>query len=334
MSPRTPRHSTKSKVHHVACAIDDNMVYPLAVLTHSLAEHQSEPFVMTIGYLQGTLSPAHQRDLSALLTDMKIDFSFLPLTMDSRFITQGHISPTTFSKFLIADAISTSHLWLDADTIALKGWDSIFRDIDNPRASTVLVVARRHDQTSRAQNPEELPFNAGVLGWPQGTRREWSEILSTLPAVDTQEQYLFNVLYAEDAHWVSEKFNTLTYTVEQLPEQNPPFIIHYAGAHKPWHLARPYSSRCTQYRCPWSEWFLAEEHFLAELSEHLSPTARRLREDALHSGKVRWRRDHSGYIFLRALRMLGPLAPVAIAILSGLKQWIPRGTHPLHPMRA
>lgn len=334
MSTRPTKGTPTASVHHVACAIDNNMVYPLAVLVHSLQKHQSAPFRLTVGFLEGTLSIQNHEALQELLEDLGIEHSFLPFAMDTRFITQGHISPTTFAKFLLADAIASAHLWLDADTIALPGWDSIFDDINKARGTGSLVVAKRLPKGNPAKSPDDLPFNAGVLGWPQAKRREWSNALSSMPVVDTQEQYLFNALYSKDAHWVSERFNTLTYTLDQLPSTKKPHIIHYAGAHKPWHLVRPQSDRCVSYGCPWSEWFVAERHFLSDLKPPAIAIAERLRKEALRSGRVRWQRDHSGLIFLRLLRALGPLGFLVTRSLLVLKQWIPRGTHPLHAVRS
>ena len=47
-------------------------------------------------------------------------------------------------------------------------------------------------------------------------RRDWETPLGSLAVVDTQEQFLFNELYASTARRVSEKFNLLTYRVDSL----------------------------------------------------------------------------------------------------------------------
>lgn len=319
------RKSPAQPAHHVVCAIDSQMVYALAVVMSSLQRTATEPFRLTIGYLAGTLSETDRDYLARVMDHLGVPCAFSDLGNDPRFITQGHISPTTFAKFLLADQNPDAHLWLDADTIALPGWDSIFGLLDSTTEQQGLLVAER------GADKHGLPFNAGVLGWPAGSRRDWSSRLNELEVVDTQEQYLFNELYAPTAKTVSERYNSLTYRIDKIPENDPPFIIHYAGAHKPWHLPRSLTGRCLSYGCPWSAWFDAEAEFLKGIGDAslLGETQRRQRR-ALRSGKVRWQRDHAGLIFLRILVTLGPLGRVLVGLLGPLASRAPRGTHPLH----
>lgn len=316
---------TPPTTHRMVCAIDSQMVYALCVALHSLQRHTSAPFGLTVGYLEGTLPEGDREYLSAVISHLGIDHQFSNLGSDKRFITQGHISPTTFAKFLLADSHPQPHLWIDADTIGLAGWDDLFAHIHEATTAQGLVVAKRDEGATR------LDFNAGVLGWPAGARRPWSDHLNTLQVIDTQEQYLFNLLYADTAMRVSERFNVLTYRVDSLSSTTPPFIIHYAGAHKPWHMPRRHAHRCLSYRCPWSEWFIAESEFLDGLGDSalLQDTLPR-RQRALRSGALRWQRDHRNLLFLRALQSLGPLGGALVAILLALVRFVPRGTHPVH----
>ena len=325
--------SPNTSSHQVVCAIDSNMAYALVVVVSSLKSTASSPFALTVGYLDDTLPEGDRQFVARACAHLGVPVSFMMLAHDDRFITQGHISPTTFAKFLLADALPEAHLWLDADTIASPGWDTIFEDIDHTTLDEGLVVAHRGSSSSSAsQNGStELPFNAGVLGWPAGQRKNWQEPLDSLQVVDTQEQFLFNLLYAKGARFVSERFNTLTYRLDTIPAKDPPFIIHYAGAHKPWHLRRPLTHHCTEYRCPWSAWFHAEGHLLE--STNGTPLAQELvtrQHQALRTGRVRWQRDHSGYLLLRLLTALGPLSPSVVSLLGALRRWVPRGTHPIH----
>ena len=308
------------------------MSYALAILLSSLEKTRSAPFQVTIGFLEGTLRESDRAFLREVCSHLKIRMNFLPLENRKVFITQGHISPTTFAKFLLADVVEGPHLWIDADTIALPGWDGIFSDILACTEEEGLVVAARGSHSSENwSQPSGLPFNAGVLGFPGGAKREWETPLSSLRSVDTQEQFLFNQLYAETAVRVSENYNLLTYRVDSLSSDNMPFIIHFAGAHKPWHLRRDLIAPCKSHHCPWSEWFSAEEDFLATTAGISLRNDMMLRQNsALSAGKIRLRRDHSGYVFLRSLQGLGPAARRVTLLLGLLKQWIPRGTHPIH----
>jgi lipopolysaccharide biosynthesis glycosyltransferase len=321
----TRQKSTAQRVRHVVCAIDSQMVYALAVAMSSLQKSATRPFRLTIGYLAGTLSESDRNYLGRIMDHIGVAYSFSDLGSDPRFITQGHISPTTFAKFLLADQNPEAHLWLDADTVALPEWESIFGLLDATTPEQGLLVAQR------GADKLGLPFNAGVLGWPTGPRRDWSSRLNQLELVDTQEQYLFNELYAPTAKTVSERYNSLTYRIDRIPGIDPPFIIHYAGAHKPWHLPRPLNGRCVEHRCPWSAWFTAEAEFLDGLDgPGLLAETRRRQHSALRCGTVRWQRDHVGLIFLRILVTLGPLGRVLVGLLRPLASRAPRGTHPLH----
>jgi lipopolysaccharide biosynthesis glycosyltransferase len=328
--------STLASKRVVTGATDDRMVYGLLVWASSLAHTASDPFHLVVAYFKGTLSGDNVTLIGGVLDQLGLEHSFLELTLDDRFITQGHISPTTFTKFLIADAIATPHLWIDVDTVAQPGWDELFGFVTNPPTPTDLVVAERGDRNTSLSTtpgfvPSDLPFNAGVLGWPATPRRDWAAELSKVRDVPTVEQFVFNVLYSPSCLKVSESFNTLTYRIDSLRNTSIPHIVHYAGAHKPWHLPRRFARMCQQHECPWSLWFDAEATFLKKLQGSPWFTAvSHLASTTLSSSGVRWQRDHSGVLLLRLLKALGPLGWGVVLLAKPFAKWIPRGTHPLH----
>jgi len=331
-SKRSGGVNRQRAVRHVVCAVDSQMVYGLTVLLSSLKYTSHKDFTLTIGYLGKRLSEDDRASLRQVTDKLEIDTEFLSLPDRDIFIAQGHISPTTFAKFLLGDEYRTAHVWIDADTVALAGWDQLFEEVSACSSAEGLVVAERGSNSSSQEGkPSDLPFNAGVLGWPAGDRRDWETPLGSLAEVDTQEQFLFNKLYAPTARRVSEKFNLLTYSVDSLDPNEMPYIIHYAGAHKPWHLRRDLANTCVEHQCPWAAWFEAEQRLLSQHGDTaFGRELRRLQKIALKAGKVRLRRDHSGYNFLRLLTGLGPVAPLVVTVLRLLKQWAPRGTHPIH----
>ena len=312
----------------VVCAIDSQMTYALAVLLGSLARSRGVEFRVTVGYLEDTLAPSDRELISTVAEELSIELDFMPLPSHPLFIAQGHISPTTFTKFLLADAIPGAHLWLDADTVVLEGWDSVFSRIDATTEEQGLLVARR---SGGRQVDKGMAFNAGVLGWPAASRRDWEQPLKSLELVDTQEQFLFNSLYAASANEMPEKYNSLTYRLDRFEPNDPPFIIHFAGAHKPWHLRRDLTHHCITYSCPWSVWFHAEQNLFSDLADRpVLDKVRYYRDQALTASSARGGRDQGGLRLLCALRALGPVAPAIIWTLRLLKQWVPRGTHPIH----
>jgi len=319
----------------VSGATDDHMVYGLLVWASSLAESASSPFHLVVAFFEETLSAENIDLIDAVLDTLGVEHSFLPLTLDDRFQAQGHISPTTFTKFLIADELPQAHLWIDVDTTATEGWDELFAVVDNPSLPHDLIVAERGDKKkhvlSSGSNPSDLPFNAGVLGWPSTPRRDWTSALAEAGDVPTIEQYVFNVLYSTSCMKVPESFNTLTYRVDSFATSPIPKITHYAGAHKPWHLPRRFAGLCAEHECPWSLWFVAERALMSSLrGTDVSGRVIALSAKALSSGVLRFRRDHSGLWLLRLLDVLGPLGWGIVHAAKPFSRWIPRGTHPLH----
>ena len=319
----------------VTGAVDDVMAYAVLPWAYSLHRGASTPPHFVIGFLRGRLSSRNREALTSALEYLSISHEFFLLEHDERFIQQGHISPTTFTKFQLADLLPRQHAWIDIDTVATEGWDAIFAEISSSPSDAHLIVASRGDRasspTATPAKPSDLAFNAGVLGWPARTRISWSEALDDTEIVDTQEQYLFNTLYGELLSTISERFNTLTYRYDQLDSSALPFITHYAGAHKPWHVPRRFSGACLTHRCPWSLWFLAEKELLAKLSDYKNfDQIARLGSEALRSGDFGLSGDQRGRALLHALRVLGPLGWAPLTLAKLFRRFIPRGTHPLH----
>ena len=321
--------------HIVVGATDDNMVYPAIVWAHALHDTAATPPHVVLGYFEGLLSAQNLALLEKSLTHLGISHEFRRLELDPRFITQGHISPTTFTKFLLADEITSEHVWIDIDTVAMPGWDAIFTLLEDTPEDTRLVVAKRGDRgpgrETAPPKPSDLAFNAGVLGWPARERIPWSADLDTIGEVETQEQYLFNTLYSEHLSRIPEVFNMLTYRCDNFQGVPLPFIIHYAGAHKPWHMPRRFTTVCDRHGCPWSVWFSAEEKALEALAS--SPRIeeiRNLRGASLRSGQIGKSRDYSGRLLLKRLDTLGIFGWLVVLLAKPLGRFIPRGTHPLH----
>lgn len=334
--PRAASSPVEKSSRVVVGAIDDNMVYPLLVWAWSLVRSAQIPPRWVIGFLEGTLSSKNREFLESGLNFLGLEWEFRELPFDQRFITQGHISPTTFTKFLLADLVEFPHIWIDVDTVATPGWDQLFAIVTDAPRDVSLVVAERGSLGNRAlkkaESPSHLAFNAGVLGWPQGSRKPWSDSLDSMTVVETQEQQLFNNLYAASLATVSESFNTLTYRVDSLRDLTEiPRIIHFAGAHKPWQLPDRFRRLCLRHECPWSLWFEAETAMLAEFTPRpLREQVLQQRAQSLRSGVYHFRREHRGLGLLKILRVMGPFGWLVVALLRPLRSFVPRGTHPLH----
>ena len=117
----------------VSGAVDDGMAYAVLPWAYSLHTRASTPPHFVIGFLEGSLSAGNREALRSALEFLSISHEFVLLEPDARFIRQGHISPTTFTKFQLADLLTGQHVWIDIDTVSTPGWDDIFPKSLAPR---------------------------------------------------------------------------------------------------------------------------------------------------------------------------------------------------------
>lgn len=310
MSPKqsSPPHNT------VALAADDRMVYGLIVLSSALARTAQTPLRLVIGYFPDELSPRRRGLIGDYLTWQGVDHVFIESTPHELFTERRHLTITTFSKFVIADAIPEPHLWLDIDTIVRSGWDEIFTAINSAPSGASLVVA------SKIESPHTRfeGFNAGVLGWTASARKPWVESLAALPEKRfSSEQYLFNSLYDDGVVRVESSYNFLSSWHEELPLQPEPRIIHYSGPIKPWHLARRHARAWSTINPTWEFWFASEGEFLSEiLGSPLETRLARERRRALFSGRLHTGKGALASCVMRALAVLGPFGTIIVRALQ------------------
>ena len=308
--PNTPRNV-------VAMAIDNHMVFAFFVLVHSLKETAHRDFSLVIGYFGGRLDDRHIRVMEEFLTELAIEYEIRPLVPSPLFTERRHLTITTFSKFVISDAVSEPHVWLDIDTVARAGWDDIFEALHSAKPGTSLIVAEKLD----SQYTKFQGFNAGVLGWTGQARKPWADALKKLPEKRfSSEQYLFNTLYANDNDTVGVRFNFLSSWHRRTDELKKASIIHYSGPLKPWHLDRQHAVAWRAINPSWQAWFDAEEALLNSLtSNSLRVALDRLAHKALTSGRLHTGKGAAAGWFLRILAVFGPLG-------TPLVWWISRRT--------
>ena len=311
MTP-TPREAGKSP-HTVALALDDNMVYAFFVLVHSLVKTCTRPFALVVGYFSGKLSRNHQRLISQFVEGLGIECEIRELTPNPLFTERRHLTITTFSKFVISDAFSDPHLWIDLDTVARAGWDEFFEHLYSAPKSAALVVAKKLE----SPHTRFEGFNAGVLGWTSAARAPWTEALQSLPEKRfSSEQYLFNTLYADSTNQVDVKFNFLSSWHEQSEELSRAAIIHYSGPIKPWHLARRHGPAWRSINASWQAWFDAELSLLEDfLGTNVGRDLVKLKRQALMSGRLHTGKGALAGWVMKALAVIGPLGDPLVWVL-------------------
>lgn len=308
VNPRKSADSDKT----VAIALDDHMVYAFFVLVHSLAATARESFSLVIGHFTGRLSPANISLMTAFLDGQQLDYEIRELTPHPLFTERRHLTITTFSKFVISDAIPTPHLWIDIDTVARTGWDDIFSDINSATSDVPLVVAAK----IKSPHTRFEGFNAGVLGWTQAPRKEWVQELANLPEKRfSSEQHLFNTLYRDNNQVVDARFNFLSSWHDNDVQRERASIAHFSGPLKPWHLPRRHRRAWLTINPTWEMWFHAEDGMLSSLASSLQQPVARLKKDALTSGRLHTGKGALAGWFFRFLVFAGPLGNPLVELL-------------------
>jgi len=289
----------------VAIALDDQMVYALFVLVHSLVKTKKQQFHLIVGYFEGRLSVENRELMSAFLDHFGQSAEIRELVPHPLFTERRHLTITTFSKFVISDAVAEAHLWIDLDTIARDGWDDFFDTLNSAPPRIPLVVAAKLE----SRHTRFDGFNAGVLGWTRGPRAEWLPELANLPEKRfSSEQHLFNTLYKDNVDRVDVRFNFLSSWHEHSEELARASIIHYSGPLKPWHLTRRHATAWKKVNPSWSAWFSAETKLFQDVAgTPLAKPLKTLARQAVFSGRLHTGKGALAGWVLRTLAVLGPL---------------------------
>ena len=313
----SPRQSSKPR-NTIALAADDRMVLGLLVLISSIARTARFPYRIVMGYFPHELSSRSVELIREYMTYRGIEYEFIMSKPHELFTERRHLTITTFSKFVIADALPEPHLWLDIDTIVRPGWDEIFDAINSASPGISLVVA------DKVESPHTRfeGFNAGVLGWTAESRRPWLESLAALPEKRfSSEQFLFNSLYEKNVARVSSSYNFLSSWHQLLGNYEEPRIFHYSGPVKPWHLPRRHVPAWDSTNATWRFWFEAEAEFLREISG--SPLERRVlreRRRALFSARLHAGKGGLASWIMRVLAISGPLGLPVMKLIQSRAQ--------------
>ena len=302
------------RLHLVALALDDNMVYAFFVLVHSLASKAKKPFSLVAGHFTGRLAPNNQVLIQDFAKHFGIPLDLRELTPNPLFTERRHLTITTFSKFVISDEIPDPHLWIDLDTVAREGWDEFFTYLYSAPRSAGLVVAEK------LQSPHTRfeGFNAGILGWTRKPRANWLPALASLPEKRfSSEQFLFNTLYSDSAHAIDVKFNFLSSWHADSAELERSAIIHYSGPIKPWHLAARHREAWAGINPSWEYWYSAESRLLVDLKDSvLERPVNQLRRQALFSGRLHTGKGALAGWVMRFLAVAGPLGNPLVGLLK------------------
>jgi lipopolysaccharide biosynthesis glycosyltransferase len=227
----------------VVSSIDQNMVYPLAVMLFSLMKNMSPAYTVEITIIENGLTESYKKillDAVARFSNARISFFPADLSLFNS-VYLGHLSTATYFRLLLPrvvdDSFETS-IYLDADMIIL---DDVSKLWSIELGENLLgAVADSYGENS---------FNAGVLIY---NLRKWrNENLSekSIEFVNKNasilvyhDQQALNMLCSGkwlplDMAWnvCKHHFSFAKIDIENYYYIFKPRIIHFSGYPKVWH---------------------------------------------------------------------------------------------------
>jgi lipopolysaccharide biosynthesis glycosyltransferase len=235
---------------NVLCSgIDDNYTWPLLVALFGASQHKSRDFIVNIGYIRNTLSQANREIIETFCSYLNIEVHMKEFTFDYQ-VQVSHIPVQTYIKLLWLDHLHESFLWLDADTLPLANWQSIF---DFPLDSDSKVVIRAVVDSDIVKNrlahfldnaayarAGKNYFNAGIfIGntelWKQCKFDvNWPMIAANYQELgfEHHDQDILNYLTYQNSELLDSSYNSLVMQGSYVNQK----ILHFTGQPKPWHF--------------------------------------------------------------------------------------------------
>jgi lipopolysaccharide biosynthesis glycosyltransferase len=238
----------------VICATDNEYVLPLLVAIYSAKNNATSDFDVTVAYFPSELSHENLIFLSKVLEYIGVNFEFKALTLSEHMTQKYHITPTSYSRLLCADQFTGLVMWLDADTLCLPGWDSIYLDDFNIPHNATLSVVRdsiiSHSSIKAEKNESIIKmgkdyFNTGIAlidcdRWKElNFQDQWPQLLveSNLRGFEYADQCVLNFMCSGEVKYISPSYNVFAATRRKEPKVEP-LILHFAGTKKPWFFSK------------------------------------------------------------------------------------------------
>ncbi len=257
---------------HIAAACDDAYAMPLAAMLCSLADNLGAGQSIVAHIIFETLSPENQTRLQASVPGDCLHINWTPVgevelaSMPAPIRTYDHISSASYFRLLLPKLLPAELdrvIYLDCDLIILCDIGELWHiNLDEHYAAAVPELCADSRLISSPQgirlwrelglHADLEQFNCGVLlinldKWRAQSISQRSLIYLTQAAdwVRWHDQEALNVVFA--GNWLSldARWNlTMRYLMKTLPvTYQPPCIIHYHSAAKPWHADYPFALR-------------------------------------------------------------------------------------------
>jgi lipopolysaccharide biosynthesis glycosyltransferase len=239
---------TNSSESNVICSgIDDNYTWPLLVALYSASVHKSRDFIVKIGYIGKTLSHANRELIQSFCNQLSIEVHLKEFTFEYKVKT-SNLPIQAYIRLLWLDLLDESFLWLDADTLPLANWQTVFDNPIDNKSNVVIRAAIDSDivKSRLAQFPGNLAytrggkryFNSGIFMansklWKQNKfHEEWPKVAANHKTLGFthHDQDVLNYLAFQNSDVLDPSFNRLVMQGSFLDQK----ILHFTGQPKPW----------------------------------------------------------------------------------------------------
>ena len=243
----------QSKIDIVS-GIDDNYVYPFLVMLYSAHKNSSRAFNFCLGYSANSLSLKSKKKVTKIANVLGIEINWIELNFnfEANIPPGSHITEASYFRLLLADSLPETFLWLDSDIILFKNWDSIFELKDDNLSETIALVVQDpiviEEHNSKESNSAvklagQNYFNAGVIVldpklWRKNHLDEtWKNLISDYSRLGFifQDQDILNYVLLGKTKLIPVSYNFLVTRTRAIFETYP-YIAHFAGYLKPWHI--------------------------------------------------------------------------------------------------
>jgi lipopolysaccharide biosynthesis glycosyltransferase len=243
-----------TNIVNVASGVDNNYVFPLLVMLNSARDNSFKDINFYLGYSGSSLSIQNRNRISKVcrMLDISVEFVELKYDLDTNISTSSHLTEVTYYRLLLADQLHQTFLWLDSDIILFKSWDSIFDQYEKIEVDIIALAVQdpivlENSDLVKTNLALKLSgneyFNAGVfLINPVLWRTNkldvfWKTLISRYSeyGFKFQDQDVLNYTLRGRVKLIPADYNFIV-SRNFSSNKGSPFIVHYAGALKPWHI--------------------------------------------------------------------------------------------------
>ena len=235
------------KINRVAAGIDDNYLGPFLVMLYSAWKTSHTNFEVVVGYVPSNLNTASRKLIQDVTNALGIELEFVEVAIPPDVGFPAHLSPATYIRLLLADALEETFVWLDSDLVCEEGWEQLLERQCKPGIIVCAVkdqvanIDWRQSLNSSIRNGGGDYFNSGVMvvdgkNWSKlGFDKQWRHLLANYTEYHFQwaDQCVINFLAKNHFEPLEQKFNFQ----EQFQRDNSypgAYIRHFTGGIKPW----------------------------------------------------------------------------------------------------